>query len=81
MVGSSNVEETALIANWDLEKVQSWSIALMYFTNSYCLLCMAQSINNKVCFFKFHMLTCWHIMYDDVWHILYYVYGSIKRPC
>ena len=49
MVGSYNVEDIALITNWDQENVQSWSIGLIYCSNPYCLLFMTQSINDKVC--------------------------------
>ena len=49
MAGSYNVEETALITSWDQENVQNCSIGLIYCSNSYCILCMAQSINDKVC--------------------------------
>ena len=48
MASSWNVEEIALIVNWSKENAQSWSVALIYCSNSYCLLCVAQSIKDKV---------------------------------
>ena len=49
MASSYNVEETAVIANWGQENVQSWSIGLIYCSNYYHLLCMARSANDKIC--------------------------------
>ena len=45
MGGSWNVEEIALITNWGQENIQSWSIGLIYCSNSHRLLCMARSSN------------------------------------
>ena len=48
-VASWNVEETTLITNSEPGNAQSWSIGLIYCSNFYHLLCMAQSANDKVC--------------------------------
>ena len=60
MASSCNVEETAVIANWGQENVQSWLIGLMYCSNFTVYFVWHEALTTRFAFFKFHTLTCWH---------------------